>query len=188
MHDSHASDFWGLREPFLADEDFNMSQQLRRNEDLMTQSDPLIHPAFGKPIEVLLVEDNADEASLTIETLSEGRIRNNISLVQDGVDALIFLRREGQYANAPRPDLILLDLHLPRKSGQEVLLEVKQDPDLKRIPIVIMSSSSAEKDVLASYNLHANCYVTKPLDLDEFIAAVRKIEDFWIAFVKLPAA
>ena len=154
----------------------------------MTLNDPHAHPIYGKPIEILLVEDNHDEASLTIETLSEGRIRNNVSLVQDGVEALTFLRREGTHANAPRPDLILLDLTLPRKNGQEVLAEVKQDSDLKRIPVIIMSSSSAEKDVLASYNLHANCYVTKPLDLDDFIAAVRKIEDFWIAFVKLPAA
>jgi two-component system, chemotaxis family, response regulator Rcp1 len=155
----------------------------------MTMTDVLAHPVYyGKPIEILLVEDKEDEASLTMETLSEGRVRNHVSLVRDGVEALTFLRREGSFANAPRPDLILLDLNLPRKNGQEVLAEVKQDHDLKRIPIVIMSSSSAEKDILASYNLHANCYVTKPLDLDEFIAAVRKIEDFWISFVKLPAA
>ena len=162
--------------------------QIRKSNHLMTLSEPSIHPIYGKPIEILLVEDNEDDASLTIDTLAEGRIRNNVSLVEDGVEALTFLRREGTYANAPRPDLILLDLDLPRKSGPEVLAEVKQDPDLKRIPIIIMSSSSAEKDVLASYNLHANCYVTKPLDLDEFIASVRMIEDFWISFVKLPAA
>lgn len=154
----------------------------------MTLNDAASHPIYGKPIDILLVEDNDDEASLTIETLSEGRVRNKVNLVGDGVEALTFLRREGKYANAPRPDLILLDLNLPRRNGKEVLAEVKQDPDLKQIPIVIMSSSSAERDVLAAYNLHANCYVTKPLDLDEFVAAVRKIEDFWIAFVKLPAA
>jgi chemotaxis family two-component system response regulator Rcp1 len=164
------------------------NDQLGRSSKTMTLNDPNAHSIYGKPIEILLVEDNHDEASLTIETLSEGRIRNNVSLVQDGVEAMTFLRREGTYANAPRPDLILLDLNLPRKNGQEVLSEVKQDSDLKRIPIIIMSSSSAEKDVLASYNLHANCYVTKPLDLDEFIAAIRRIEDFWITFVKLPAA
>ncbi len=154
----------------------------------MTPTDLSSQPMYGEPIDILLAEDNQDEASLTIETLANGRIRNNVILVCDGVEALTFLRREGKYANAPRPDLILLDLNLPRKSGRDVLAEVKQDPDLKRIPIVIMSTSSAEKDVLAAYTLHANCYVAKPLDLDDFIAAVRKIEDFWIAFVKLPAA
>lgn len=178
----------GLREPLPANRVFETSNRLWRDNYPMTLNDTSSHPIYGKPIEILLVEDNHDEASLTIETLSEGRIRNNVSLVQDGVEALTFLRREGTHANAPRPDLILLDLNLPRKNGQEVLAEVKQDPDLKRIPVIILSSSSAEKDVLASYNLHANCYVTKPLDLDDFIAAVRKIEDFWIAFVKLPAA
>ncbi|MBW3542825.1 MAG: response regulator [Planctomycetes bacterium] len=143
---------------------------------------------YGRPIEILLVEDNRDEASLTMETLSEGRVRNRVSLVEDGVDAITFLRREGRFANAPRPDLILLDLNLPRKNGREVLAEIKQDPGLKRIPVIILSSSSAQDDVLATYNLHANCYIAKPLDLDDFIAAVRKVEDFWIAFVKLPAA
>ena len=174
--------------PVLSEWIPNSSDNSRRHSEPMTLSDPSSHPIFGRPIEILLVEDDHDEASLTMETLAEGRIRNNVSLVHDGVDALTFLRREGSYANAPRPDLILLDLDLPRKNGREVLADVKQDPDLKRIPIIIMSSSSAEKDVLASYSLHANCYVTKPLDLDEFIAAVRKIEDFWISFVKLPAA
>lgn len=154
----------------------------------MTLSDPASHLMYGRPIEILLVEDNRDEASLTMETLSEGRVRNRVSLVEDGVDAITFLRREGRFANAPRPDLILLDLNLPRKNGREVLAEIKQDPGLKRIPVIILSSSSAQDDVLATYNLHANCYIAKPLDLDDFIAAVRKVEDFWIAFVKLPAA
>ena len=139
-------------------------------------------------LEILLVEDNPDEASLTIETLKEGRVRNNVTLLDDGVEAITFLRREGKYAAVPRPDLILLDLKLPRKNGHEVLGEIKCDPDLKRIPVVILSKSSAERDVQESYNSHANCYVQKPLDLDEFIAAVRRIEDFWISFVKLPAA
>ena len=146
------------------------------------------HSLYGKPIQILLVEDNMEEASLTIETLKEGRVRNNVTLVEDGVEAITFLRRQGKYANAPRPDLILLDLALPRKNGQEVLAEIKADTDLRSIPVVIMSKSSSERDILETYNLHANCYVHKPLDLDEFIASVRRIEDFWISFVKLPAA
>ena len=146
------------------------------------------HSIYGRPIEILLVEDNADEASLTIETLKEGRVRNNVTLVRDGVEAMTFLRREGRYASAARPDLILLDLKLPRKNGREVLAEIKSDADLKRIPVVILSKSSSERDVLATYTSHANCYVQKPLDLDEFVAAVRRIEDFWITFVRLPAA
>jgi len=146
------------------------------------------HSIYGKPIEILLVEDNPDESSLTIETLKEGRVRNNVTLVEDGVAAMTFLRREGKFATAPRPDLILLDLKLPKMNGPEVLEEIKGDPDLRSIPVVILSKSSAERDVLQSYNLHANCYVQKPLDLDEFVAAVRRIEEFWISFVKLPAA
>ena len=146
------------------------------------------HSIYGRPIEILLVEDNPDEASLTIETLKEGRVRNNITLVEDGVEAITFLRREGKYASGPRPDLIFLDLKLPRKNGREVLGEIKSDPDLKCIPVVILSKSSADRDVLESYRLFANCYIQKPLDLDDFIAAVRRIEDFWISFVKLPAA
>jgi CheY-like chemotaxis protein len=144
--------------------------------------------AVGKPIEILLVEDNPDDATLTTETLQEGRIRNHVSLVEDGVEAMAFLRHEGAYAAAPRPDLILLDLQLPRKNGREVLAEIKGDPQLKRIPVVVMTTSCAERDIFESYNLHANCYVTKPIDLDEFIGAVRKIEDFWLTIVKLPAA
>ena len=147
-----------------------------------------VYSLYGKPIEILLVEDNPDEAALTIDTLKEGRVRNNVTLVDDGVEAITFLRRQGKFANAPRPDLILLDLKLRRKHGKEVLAEIKADAELKSIPVVIMSKSSSEKDVLESYNLHANCYVQKPLDLDEFILSVRKIEDFWISFVKLPAA
>ncbi len=142
----------------------------------------------GMPIEILLVEDNPEDAALTIETLKTGRICNHITRVEDGVEAMDFLRRNAPYAEAPRPDLILLDLQLPRKSGREVLTEVKQDPDLKRIPVVIMTTSSAEQDIFESYNLHANCYLTKPVELDDFIEVVRRIEDFWLAVVKLPAA
>lgn len=142
----------------------------------------------GKPIEILLVEDNPDDAALTMETLRQGRILNNITLAEDGVEAMDILRRNGSFADAPRPDLILLDLQLPRKNGREVLMEVKEDRDLKRIPVVIMTTSSAEKDIFESYNLHANCYLTKPVELDEFIEVVRKIEDFWLTVVKLPAA
>ena len=143
---------------------------------------------LGKPIEILLVEDNPEDASLTMETLKDGRIHNNITLVEDGVQAMEFLRRAEPYANAPRPDLILLDLQLPRKNGREVLSEVKEDRDLRRIPVVIMTTSAAEQDIFESYDLHANCYLTKPVELDEFIGVVRKIEDFWLTIVKLPAA
>jgi len=141
----------------------------------------------GKPIEILLVEDNPEDASLTIETLQEGRIRNHVTHLDDGVPAMDFLRHRAHFAGAPRPDLILLDLKLQKMHGREVLAEIKSDPDLKRIPVVIMTTSSAEQDIFESYNLHANCYLTKPVELDEFIAVVRKIEDFWLTIVKLPA-
>jgi CheY-like chemotaxis protein len=154
----------------------------------MPANDHVINSVYGRPIEILLVEDNEEDASLTMETLAEGRVRNNVNVVGDGVEALTFLRREGRYATSPRPDLILLDLNLPRKNGHEVLMEIKDDRDLKHIPVVMLSTSSDAKDVLESYQHHANCYVTKPIDLDEFIGAVRRIEDFWISFVKLPAA
>lgn len=143
---------------------------------------------LGKPIEILLVEDNPDDAALTMDTLKSGKIRNNVNLVEDGVDAMCYLRREAPYAEARRPDLVLLDLQLPRKNGREVLAEMKEDANLKRIPVVIMTTSSAEQDIFESYNLHANCYITKPVELDDFINAVRKIEDFWLSVVKLPAA
>jgi two-component system, chemotaxis family, response regulator Rcp1 len=142
----------------------------------------------GKPIEILLVEDNPEDASLTIETLRDGRIRNHVTHLDDGVPAMEFLRHRAQYSGAPRPDLILLDLKLQKMHGREVLAEIKSDPDLRRIPVVIMTTSSAEQDIFESYNLHANCYLTKPVELDEFIAVVRKIEDFWMTIVKLPAA
>ena len=142
----------------------------------------------GIPIEILLVEDNPDDACLTVDALQEGRVKNNVRVIEDGVSAMAFLRREGRYASAPRPDLILLDLHLPRKDGREVLAEIKQDPSLRRIPVVIMTSSDDEKDILAAYNLHVNCYVTKPVDLNQFIKVVKSIEHFWFCVVKLAAA
>jgi two-component system, chemotaxis family, response regulator Rcp1 len=140
----------------------------------------------AKPIDILLVEDNPDDADLTIGALREGKIRNVVQLVEDGEEAMSYLRREGKNTSAPRPDLILLDLNLPRKSGREVLAEIKGDQDLKRIPVVIMTTSKSEQDVFQAYNLHANCYVTKPVDLDQFIGVVRQIEDFWLTVVKLP--
>jgi two-component system, chemotaxis family, response regulator Rcp1 len=154
----------------------------------MIWNDHSIRVVAGRPIEILLVEDNPDDASLTMETLQEGRIRNNISLVEDGVEAMAFLRQEEEHHGAPRPDLILLDLQLPRKNGREVLAEIKSDARLKRIPVVVMTTSSAEQDIFDSYQLHANCYITKPIELDEFISAVRKIEDFWLTIVKLPVS
>jgi chemotaxis family two-component system response regulator Rcp1 len=147
---------------------------------------PMSNSDRGEPIEILLVEDQPDDADLTIDALRDARVRNRITHVEDGVEAMAFLRRQGQYADAPRPDLILLDLNLPRKNGREVLAEVKHDPDLRRIPVVIMTSSDDEKDILAAYNLYVNCYVTKPVDLDQFIAAVRQIDDFFVQVVRLP--
>ncbi|MFA7269248.1 MAG: response regulator [Sterolibacterium sp.] len=140
----------------------------------------------GRQAEFLLVEDNPGDVRLTQEALSESKLRNHLSVVGDGVEALAFLRRQGGYADAPRPDIILLDLNLPKKSGREVLAEIKADPLLKRIPVVIITSSEAEQDILASYDLHVNCYISKPVDLDQFIKVVRSIETFWITIVKLP--
>jgi len=143
----------------------------------------------GKPVELLLVEDKAEEAELTIETLREGRISNlRINWVEDGEEAIAYLRRQGKYADAPRPDLILMDLHMPRMGGLEALGVLKQHPEWRRIPVVIMTSATDEEHVRGAYSRHANCYVTKPLDLDEFIAAVRSIEDFWFGVARLPAA
>ena len=142
---------------------------------------------FGRPAEFLLVEDNPGDVRLTREALNESKLRNRLNIVGDGVEALAFLRREGKYASAPRPDLVLLDLNLPRKDGREVLAEIKADPALKRIPVVVITSSEAEQDVLASYDLHVNCYVSKPVDLEQFIKVVRSIETFWLTIVKLPS-
>ena len=137
-------------------------------------------------IRILLVEDNPGDVRLTLEAFKEGKVRNEISVVQDGVEALAFLRRQGKYAGEPRPDVILLDLNLPKKDGREVLAEIKQDPNLKRIPVVILTTSAAEQDILKTYNLHANCYVTKPVDFEQFITVVKSIERFWFTVVKLP--
>ena len=141
---------------------------------------------IGRPVEILLVEDNPGDVRLTEEALKIGKILNRLSVVNDGVEALAFLRREGKYANAPRPDLIMLDLNLPKKDGREVLAEVKSDDDLKRIPVVVLTISKAEEDILKTYNLHANCYVTKPVDLNQFLTVVKAVEDFWLTIVKLP--
>jgi two-component system, chemotaxis family, response regulator Rcp1 len=138
------------------------------------------------PVHILLVEDNPGDVRLTKEALREGKIINTLSDVPDGVEALNFLRKKGRYAGATRPDVILLDLNLPRKDGREVLAEIKDDPDLKRIPVVVITSSSSEEDVLRSYDLHANCYVSKPVDLEQFMSVVKSIEDFWMGIVKLP--
>jgi CheY-like chemotaxis protein len=142
----------------------------------------------GDPIEILLVEDSPDDADLTIGALRAGKVRNRIHHVEDGMEAMAFLRKAGRHADAPRPDIVLLDLNLPRKNGREVLEEIKTDPALARIPVVIMTSSDDEKDVLRAYDLHVNCYVTKPVDLDQFVGVVKSIESFWFTVVKLSAA
>jgi chemotaxis family two-component system response regulator Rcp1 len=138
------------------------------------------------PIEILLVEDNLADVRLTQETLKEEKLRNNLNVVSDGVEALAYLRREGGYADAVRPDLILLDLNLPRKDGREVLEEIKADHDLQTIPVVVLTMSDAERDILVSYHLHANCYIVKPLSLNEFSKVVKSIQDFWLTIVRLP--
>ena len=141
---------------------------------------------FGKPVEILLVEDNPGDVDLTMEALENSKIRNTVSVAGDGEEAMAFLRRTGKHTAAPRPDLILLDLNLPKKDGREVLAEIKADEDLKRIPVVILTTSQAEEDILRSYNLHANCYITKPIDLHQFLHVVKAIEDFWLTIVRLP--
>jgi CheY-like chemotaxis protein len=141
----------------------------------------------GKPIEILLVEDNPADVRLTQEALKEGKVRNNLFVARDGVEAIEFLRREGPHANATKPDLILLDLNLPRKDGREVLAEIKNDDTLRTIPVVVLTTSSAEADILKSYNLHANCYITKPVDLEQFVQVIKSIDDFWLTVVRLPS-
>jgi chemotaxis family two-component system response regulator Rcp1 len=136
--------------------------------------------------EILLVEDNPGDARLAQEALKEGRMTSRLKVVVDGVEAMSFLRREGHYAGSPRPNLILLDLNLPRKDGRQVLAELKADEDLRRIPVVVLTTSQAEQDILRSYDLHANCYITKPVDLDRFISVVRSIEEYWCSVVTLP--
>ncbi|QCC52155.1 response regulator [Halapricum salinum] len=137
-------------------------------------------------VEILLAEDNPGDVKLTEKALEQGHIINNLHVVTDGVEAMQFLRREGEYADKPRPDLVLLDLNMPRKDGKEVLKDVKDDPDLRRIPIVVLTSSEAEEDIVRSYDLHANAYLTKPVDFSGFLDIVEHIEDFWLSVVKMP--
>ena len=139
-----------------------------------------------KSVNILLVEDNPGDADLAREALLDSKLNNSLDVVDDGEKAMAYLRREGVYGEAPRPDLILLDLNLPKKDGREVLAEIKSDDDLRRIPVVILTTSRAEEDVLKTYDLHANCYITKPIDLNQFLHVVRSIEDFWLSIVVLP--
>lgn len=140
-----------------------------------------------RPIEILLVEDSPGDIRLTQEVLKEGEVSNHLNVVEDGVQALAFLRREAPYTSSPIPDLILLDLNLPRKGGQEVLEAIKEDDHLRRIPVVVLTTSRAEEDIFRAYDLHANCYITKPIDLDQFIQVIKSIEAFWLTIVKLPS-
>jgi two-component system, chemotaxis family, response regulator Rcp1 len=139
-----------------------------------------------RPIEILLVEDSPSDTDLTLEALKDFKVRNNVSVVEDGVLALQFLRRQPPYTNAPRPDMIMLDLNLPRKDGREVLAEIKADDGLKTIPIVVLTTSRAEQDVLRAYQLNANCYINKPVDFNQFLDVVKSIETFWLFVVTLP--
>ena len=140
----------------------------------------------AEPIHILIVEDNPGDARLAVEALAEGKVSNKISIVQDGVEAISFLRRENGYSDAPRSDLILLDLNLPKMNGKDVLAIIKEDSKLKRIPVVILTTSDADQDIFATYDLHANCYITKPVGFDQFISVIQSIEDFWLSIVKLP--
>lgn len=146
----------------------------------------LSYEPMPRTIDILLVEDNEADVRLTEEVLTESKVRNNLIVANNGQEALERLRRKGRFSGSSRPDLILLDLNLPVKDGREVLAQIKEDPDLKRIPVVILTTSKAEEDILKTYNLHANCYITKPVDLEQFVTVVRYIEDFWLAIVKLP--
>jgi CheY-like chemotaxis protein len=140
----------------------------------------------AKPMEVLLVEDSAGDVRLTREALKDAKVHVHLQVVSDGIEAMAFLKREGQHVQAPRPDLILLDLNLPKKDGRQVLEEIKQSPSLKSIPVVILTTSASEADILRSYMLHANCYITKPVDLNGFLDVVKSIDNFWLSVVKLP--
>lgn len=139
-----------------------------------------------KVVEILLVEDSPSDAALTVEALKEGKFTNKLRRVKDGVEAMEYLRRQGQFANAIRPDLVLLDLNLPRKDGREVLAELKADANLKTIPVVVLTTSASEIDIMHSYELHANCYITKPVDFGQFAKVVKSIENFWLSVVTLP--
>lgn len=141
---------------------------------------------FGRPIEILLVEDSPTDAELTKEALAEGKLRNNISHVEDGVEALAYLRKQGEYANVVRPDMVLLDLNMPRKDGREVLREIRTDPELKGLLVVVLTTSQDEKDVLTAYGLQTNAYLTKPVDLDEFFTLIHHMTHFWFRVVTLP--
>ena len=141
---------------------------------------------FARPVEILLVEDNPGDVRLTLEAFKEARMRNKLHVVEDGIEAMAFLHKEGKYAGIPRPDLILLDLNLPGMDGREVLEKIKSEPGLKRIPVVILTTSKDEEDIHRSYDLHANCYITKPVDFGQFINVIKTIENFWLTIVKLP--
>jgi len=146
----------------------------------------MIKKNIGKPVDILLVEDNPGDVRLTKEALRDAKVRNKIFVAKDGVEAMEFLRREGSFTDMQIPDLILLDLNLPRKDGREVLAEIKNDPELKHIPVVILTSSKADEDILKAYNLHANCYITKPVDLNGFVEIMHSMKEFWFTIVKLP--
>lgn len=139
------------------------------------------------PLEMLLVEDNPDDVDLTIEALEDTKVANRLHVVTDGIAALSFLRREGKYAQAPRPAIILLDLNLPKKDGREVLADIKADPVLRRIPVIVLTTSSAQDDIQRAYDLHANCYITKPVDFEQFVRVIQAIENFWLTVVQLPS-
>jgi chemotaxis family two-component system response regulator Rcp1 len=145
-----------------------------------------MHNELAKPIEVLLVEDNAGDIRLTKEALKEGKVRLNLSVARDGVEAMAFLRKEGVFAGTARPDLVLLDLNLPKKDGREVLRDIKNDPQLLRIPVIVLTTSESNEDILSTYGLHSNCYITKPVDMDQFVKVVKLIEEFWFVVAKIP--
>ena len=142
---------------------------------------------MDRPIDILLVEDNPGDVRLTVEVLKECKVRNKLHVANDGVEAMAFLYRQDKYLHAPHPDLILLDLNLPKKDGHEVLAEIKKDPTLKHIPVVVLTGSAAGEDILKTYDLYANCYVTKPIDIEQFIMVIKSIKDFWLTIVKLPS-
>lgn len=146
----------------------------------------MMNPHLGRPIEILLVEDSPSDTDLTVEALASAKVCNHLSVVEDGVQAMQFLRREGEYAQASRPDLVLLDLNLPRKDGRELLAEIRADEKLTAIPVVVLTTSQAERDVLHAYALHANCYIAKPVDFQQFLEVIEAIEGFWLSVVKLP--
>jgi CheY-like chemotaxis protein len=139
-----------------------------------------------KPVEILLVEDNAGDILLTVDALKEGRVFNHVNVVKDGEEAVKYLKKQGEFAQVITPDLILLDINLPKKNGLQVLQEIKSDPELKKIPVVVLTSSSADEDIINAYDNHVNCYIRKPIELDNFIEVIKKIEDFWFSIVKLP--